>query len=96
MSWQGYIDSIMAKKIFTDCGIFGLDGSVWASTENFPISTQEVKKAIDFILTFSKEEAHNDFYTEERGKCICFASSLHFFNSYKLNKKIKELKRYLN
>ena len=58
--------------------------------------TNYSQKAIDFILTFSKEEAHNDFYTEERGKCICFASSLHFFNSNKLNKKIKELKRYLN
>lgn len=38
MSWQGYIDNLMTTKHMTDCGIFGLDGSTWAATPNFPVS----------------------------------------------------------
>lgn len=57
--------------------------------------TNYTQKAIEFVLAFSKKEAQIDFYTEERGKCVCFSSSLQFFHSDKLNKKIKELKRYL-
>lgn len=54
------------------------------------------QEAIDTILSYSKQEAHKDFYTEERGKCLCYTSSLLFFSSDKLNKKVKSLRKYLN
>jgi hypothetical protein len=38
MSWQGYVDNLMASKHFTHVGIFGLDGSTWASSAGFPVS----------------------------------------------------------
>ncbi len=44
MSWQGYIDNLMTTKHMTDCGIFGLDGSTWAATPNFPVSATKKKK----------------------------------------------------
>jgi hypothetical protein len=54
------------------------------------------QEAIDTILAYSKQEAHKDFYTEERGKCLCYTSSLLFFRSDKLNKKVKSLIKHLN
>lgn len=38
MSWQGYVDTLMATKNLTACGVFGHDGSVWASTPGFPVN----------------------------------------------------------
>lgn len=38
MSWQGYVDNLMGTKHMTACGIFGLDGSTWASSAQFPVS----------------------------------------------------------
>ena len=38
MSWQGYVDSLMGSNHMTSCGIFGLDGSKWASSAVFPVS----------------------------------------------------------
>jgi hypothetical protein len=37
MSWQGYIDNLMATQKMTDVGIFGLDGSTWAASPGFPV-----------------------------------------------------------
>jgi len=54
------------------------------------------QEAIDTILAYSKREAHKDFYTEERGKCLCYTSSLLFFTSNKLNRKVKSLRKYLS
>jgi hypothetical protein len=53
------------------------------------------QEAIDTILAYSKQEAYKDFYTEERGKCLCYTSSLLFFTSDKLNRKVKSLRKYL-
>lgn len=52
--------------------------------------------AFEKILNYSKQEAHKDFVSEEIGKCLCYNSSLLFFGSDKLNKKIKEMRKYLN
>lgn len=38
MSWQQYVDSMMATKNMNHVGIFGLDGSPWAATPGFPVS----------------------------------------------------------
>lgn len=53
-------------------------------------------EAIKQIWAFAKQEAHRDFYTEERGKCLCYTSSLLFFTSDKLNRKVKSLRKYLS
>jgi hypothetical protein len=37
MSWKAYIDNLMGTQHMTDVGIFGSDGSVWASSERFPV-----------------------------------------------------------
>jgi hypothetical protein len=53
-------------------------------------------EAIKQIWAFAKQEAHREFYTEERGKCLCYTSSLLFFTSDKLNQKVKSLRKYLS
>ncbi len=40
MSWQQYVDSMMATKNMTSVGIFGLDGSTWAASAGFPVSRE--------------------------------------------------------
>jgi hypothetical protein len=52
--------------------------------------------AIKQIWAFAKQEAHKDFFTEERAKCLCYTSSLLFFTSDKLNRKVKSLRKYLS
>ena len=52
--------------------------------------------AIKIILAYSKEEAHKNFISEERGRCLCYNSSLLFFASAELNQKVKGLRKYLN
>jgi|KBSMisStandDraft_5_1062788.scaffolds.fasta_scaffold44535_1 hypothetical protein len=54
------------------------------------------QSAIEVILTFSKHEAHENFVSEERGKCLCYNSSLQFFSSDKLDQKVKSLRKYLS
>lgn len=57
--------------------------------------TNYSQEAIDSILAYSKQEAFKNFHTEERGKCLCYTSSLLFFTSDKLNRKVKSLQKYL-
>jgi hypothetical protein len=51
--------------------------------------------AIEIILAYSKQEAHKHFVSEERGKCLCYNSSLLFFSSENLDQKVKSLRMYL-
>ena len=37
MSWSGYVDNLMGSNHMTACGIFGLDGSTWAASPNYPV-----------------------------------------------------------
>lgn len=53
-------------------------------------------EAIKEIWAFAKQEALKDFVSEERGKCLCYTSSLLFFTSHKLNRKVKSLLKYLD
>ena len=38
MSWQSYVTNLVETKTMEHAGIFGLDGSAWAVTNNFPVS----------------------------------------------------------
>ena len=52
-------------------------------------------KAIKIIWEFTKQEALKNYNSDEIGKCYCYNSSLLFFCSDKLNKKVKSLRKYL-
>ena len=55
MSWDAYVDSLMANKCFTHVGLFGLsDGDCWASTKSFPIAANHVQVVIDGLKNTSK------------------------------------------
>ena len=69
-------------------GKFGMQQTLSKSNYSQP--------AIEAILAYSKQEAHKDFFTEERGKCLCYTSSLLFFTSNKLHQKVKSLRKYLS
>lgn len=106
-SFKKYVDSselelkLFASQIFyaEQINIADTNSSVKTIDYFLPKYFQESnysQEAIDTILAFSKQEAHKDFYTEERGKCLCYSTSLMFFRSEKLNRKIKELRKYLS
>jgi profilin len=54
MSWQGYVDNLMATKHMTACGIFGLDGVQWGASTGYPLTTDNVKSVIAGIADSSK------------------------------------------
>ncbi|KAJ8726445.1 hypothetical protein PYW07_001143 [Mythimna separata] len=47
MSWQDYVDKqLMASRCVTKAAIAGHDGNVWAKSEDFEISKDEVAKIV--------------------------------------------------
>ncbi|XP_026756876.1 profilin [Galleria mellonella] len=47
MSWQDYVDKqLMASRCVTKAAIAGHDGNVWAKSEGFEISKDEVGKIV--------------------------------------------------
>ncbi|XP_072936803.1 profilin [Epargyreus clarus] len=47
MSWQDYVDKqLMASRCVTKAAIAGHDGNVWAKSEGFDISKDEVAKIV--------------------------------------------------
>jgi hypothetical protein len=52
--------------------------------------------AIEEIIDYSTKQAHKTFFSDERGKCLCYTASLLFFTSDKLDKKVKSLRKYLS
>ncbi|XP_026329060.1 profilin [Hyposmocoma kahamanoa] len=47
MSWQDYVDKqLMASRCVTKAAIAGHDGNVWAKSEGFEISKDEVAKIV--------------------------------------------------
>lgn len=52
--------------------------------------------AIEEIIDYSTRQAHKDFISDERGKCLCYMASLLFFRSDNLDKKVRSLRKYLN
>ncbi|CAH0557141.1 unnamed protein product [Brassicogethes aeneus] len=54
MSWQDYVDQqLLATRCVTKAAIAGHDGSVWAKSENFNVSKEEVAK---IVQGFDKQE----------------------------------------
>ena len=48
MSWQGYVDSnLVGSGKVQKAGIFGVDGSTWASSAGF-----SVRRSINLLLRF--------------------------------------------
>ena len=102
-----YIDSSeLQLKLFAAEYYYSVQMEIADSTSNkisvdyfmqsyFQNSNYEYE-AIKQIWAFAKQEAHKDFVSEERGKCLCYNSSLLFFASDKLHRKLKSLRKYLS
>lgn len=55
MSWQSYVDDqLLATKVVTKAVIAGHDGSIWAASEGFKVSQEDVKK---ILANFDNSEA---------------------------------------
>ncbi|KAF9570727.1 profilin, required for normal timing of actin polymerization in response to thermal stress [Mortierella alpina] len=64
MSWQSYVDSnLVGSGKVAKAAIFGLDGSQWASSADFKVGAEEVKK---LIAAFDKSDdiSTNGLYLE--------------------------------
>ncbi|XP_023325264.1 profilin, partial [Eurytemora carolleeae] len=47
MSWQSYVDDqLLATKVVTKAVIAGHDGSIWATSEGFKVTTEDIKKIL--------------------------------------------------
>merc|ERR1712180_188665 len=47
MQWQNYVDDqLLATKVVTKAAIAGHDASIWAASEGFKITTQDVEKIV--------------------------------------------------
>lgn len=47
MSWQDYVDKqLLASKCVTKAAIAGHDGGVWAKSENFEVTKEEISKLV--------------------------------------------------
>ncbi|KAM9414354.1 profilin-1-like [Pholidichthys leucotaenia] len=46
MSWDSYIQSLMATGCLQKAAIFGLDGTPWAKSDGFDLSCEEVKELL--------------------------------------------------
>ena len=54
MSWQSYVDDqLLATKVVTKAVIAGHDGAVWAASEGFNISPEEIK---ELLANYEKSE----------------------------------------
>jgi profilin len=47
MSWQAYVDQQMMDKKLKKAAIAGFDGNIWAKSENFNVTPEEVKKIVE-------------------------------------------------
>lgn len=101
-----YIDSselelkIFASQMFyflqmniTDTS-FSQKGTDYYLREYFERSNYHFE-AVQIIMDFAEKEAHNMYYTEERGQCMCYKASIDFLLSTKLRRKIRSLRKYL-
>ena len=43
MSWNGYIDTLLASQVVSEAAIFGKDGSQWAASPGLNITPQEMQ-----------------------------------------------------
>ena len=62
MSWQNYIDQLMATGDLTHAGIYSLEGSQWAVSKGFPVNKNSY-----FLFLFYKiySFSRNNFLVSE-------------------------------
>ncbi|KAF9960441.1 profilin, required for normal timing of actin polymerization in response to thermal stress [Mortierella alpina] len=66
MSWQAYVDSnLLGTSKVEKAAIFGLDGSLWATSADFNVGAAEVKKLIAAFENTS-DIAANGLYLENK------------------------------
>ncbi|CAG8501659.1 34667_t:CDS:2 [Racocetra persica] len=59
MSWQTYIDdSLLGTGKIAQAAIYGLDGTLWASSAGFNPSAEEIKTIIDSFNDVQKIQAN--------------------------------------
>ncbi|KAG9072417.1 profilin, required for normal timing of actin polymerization in response to thermal stress [Linnemannia hyalina] len=59
MSWQAYVDNnLVGTGKVAKAAIFGLDGSLWATSADFSVSADEAKKLIAAFNDVSDIAAH--------------------------------------
>lgn len=47
MSWQDYVDKqLLASRCITKAAIAGLDGNVWAKSDNFEVTKDELSRLV--------------------------------------------------
>merc|ERR1712168_9979 len=46
MSWQSYVDTQLMSKDLKSAAIAGLDGNIWAKSEGFNITVDEIKTVL--------------------------------------------------
>lgn len=106
-NFQKYIDSseLLLKQYATEVFYFAQENYVdsTANQKNRNIfipsyfqSNNYSFEAIKTIMDFAEKEAIKDYISVERGKCFCLNSSLLFYSSKKLDKKVKSLRKYLS
>ncbi|XP_014206084.1 profilin [Copidosoma floridanum] len=85
MSWQDYVDKqLLATKCITKAAIAGHDGNVWAKSEGFDVSKEEIKFIVD---NFEKPEK-----TTITSKGVTLAGKKYFYLSCIDNKVIRAKK----
>merc|ERR1712002_877318 len=47
MSWQSYVDTQLISKDLKGAAIAGLDGNIWAKSEGFNITVDEIKTVLN-------------------------------------------------
>ena len=47
MSWQSYVDTQLIEKKLAQGAIAGLDGNIWAKSNDFNITPAEMKTILD-------------------------------------------------
>ncbi|CAG8810397.1 4219_t:CDS:2, partial [Racocetra fulgida] len=59
MSWQTYIDdTLLGSGKIAQAAIYGLDGTLWASSAGFNPSAEEVKTIIESFNDVQKVQAN--------------------------------------
>ncbi|OWB56435.1 hypothetical protein B5S28_g2336 [[Candida] boidinii] len=46
MSWQAYTDNLIATGKLDKASIYGADGSLWSTSNNYQLSPEEIKEII--------------------------------------------------
>lgn len=96
MSWQQYVDNLMATGHMTSVGIFGLDGSPWAVSTTQQLKQEHIKTVIAAVSDSSKVSSGLQLAPEERyiflrndpGVFLILKKQQHGIIAYKSNQAV--------